>query len=315
MQIDPRHLSLLAAIVDAGGVSEAATRIGKSQPSLSRSVSLLEARLGADLFEKGKRPLRPTELGLALADEGRTIARATEAAAQTARNHTSGRAGTIRVGGTPVFMDGVISAMIAAFQSEFTGLRVDQSYGYLDALMTELERDQIDLAICPIPRSEVPDGFEFQELLPGRNVIVCGVGHPLSRKTSLRLDDIAPYPWIAPPADSPLFRDLRQTLSEIGISDIRISFSGGSLASILNVLAGSDALAILPYTVVFAHRTTGRLHALPIKISHPERSLGLLSRKGPRSPAASHFCSYLASLVKALSRQIAEHERLQVWRV
>ncbi|MEL6690370.1 MAG: LysR family transcriptional regulator [Pseudomonadota bacterium] len=313
MQLDPRHLSILAAIVDAGGVSEAATRIGKSQPSLSRSLALLEARLGTPLFEKGKRPLRPTELGLALADEGRAIAQATEAAARTARNHTSGHAGTIRVGGTPVFMDGVISPMIAAFQAEFPGLRVDQSYGYVGELTDQLERDQIDLAICPVLPKEVPEAFVFQELLPGRNVIACGAGHPLARKSSLRLDDIAPFPWIAPPSNSPLFRDLRQTLNEIGITDMRISFSGGSLTSILNVLAASEALSILPYSVVFSQRATGQLHALPIKITHPERQLGLLVRRSDTRPATRRLSSHLGALIDGLSRQIAEHERRQVW--
>ena len=227
MLIDPRHLQMLAAIVDAGGLSEGAAAMGKSQPSLSRTLAALEARVGSPLFEKAKRPLRPTELGLALATEGRAIARAMHAASTAAQNHRSGQAGTLRLGGTPMFMDGVVSQMVAGFQMQFPDLRFDQSYGYFDDLLTALTRDQIDLAICPVQPDQVPEGFGFTKLLSGRNVIACSASHRLARKASLVIDDIAPYPWIAPPASSPLFRDLQQVLQHIGTSDIRVSFSGG----------------------------------------------------------------------------------------
>jgi len=313
--MDPRHLQVLAAVVDAGSVSEGAARLGKSQPSLSRSIALLEARVGAPLFEKGKRPLQATELGLALAEDGRAISRAADAAARTVLNHSRGHAGTIRLGGTPVFMDGVISPMIAAFHTEFPGLRVDQTYAFLDELLEQLSRDRLDLAICPFVPSALPEDFGFQVLLPGRNVIACSAAHPLARTSSLRLDDIAPYSWIAPPSNSPLFHDLRRVLNEIGIKDIKVSFSGGSLTSILNVLAGSESLAILPYSVLFMQRNAKALHALPIRISHPERQLGLLYRQQANlKPAVKRLETHLEGLFRGLSRRIAERERRLVWK-
>ncbi|MEM9756258.1 MAG: LysR family transcriptional regulator, partial [Pseudomonadota bacterium] len=39
MLMDPRHLQILWAIVDTGSLSGAARRLGKSQPSLSRTLS------------------------------------------------------------------------------------------------------------------------------------------------------------------------------------------------------------------------------------------------------------------------------------
>ncbi|AXI46733.1 LysR family transcriptional regulator [Sulfitobacter sp. SK012] len=315
MLIDPRHLQILTAIVDAGGLTEGAARLGKSQPSLSRSLALLEARIGAPLFEKGKRPLQPTALGRALAVEGRVIASASEAAGRTALSHSKGQAGILRVAGSPVFMDGVISQTIASFQAEFPDLRVDQSYGYLDALLNELSLDQIDIAICPVTTDQVPEGFSFRKLLPGRNVIACSSAHPLARKKSLILDDIAPYPWIAPPADSPLHADLRRVLDEIGISDIKVSFSGGSLTSILNVLEGSQAITILPHSVVFMQRHTKKLHPLSIRIKHPARDLGLLTRNGQQAtPAVRRLEKHLIAQFSGLSHSIAQHERNALWR-
>lgn len=75
MKLDPRHIEILAAVVDSGGMTDGAASLARSQPSLSRTIAMLEARLGTRLFHPGRRPLRPAELGLRLADEGRRIVR------------------------------------------------------------------------------------------------------------------------------------------------------------------------------------------------------------------------------------------------
>jgi len=314
MQIDPRHLHILSAIVDAGGLTDGALALGKSQPSLSRIVANLEARLGEALFEKGKRPLRPTPLCERLAAEGRTIARAVDQAEALADSYTRGKAGIVRVAGTPIFMDGVISSIIAGFQSENPEVRVDQGYGYPKDLGEALEAGTIDLVMCPLEEHDVPDSCTFQPLLKGRNVVACGPGHPLARKRALKLQDIAEYPWVAQPAGSPLFQDLRDVLTSIGITDFKISYSGGSLSSIVNVLSGSNAIAVLPFSVVYMlPRNT--IHALPIRIQHPTRQLGLLTLRGQTpAPAVRRFTKHMLTQFRDLSALIAERQRTAVWR-
>jgi DNA-binding transcriptional LysR family regulator len=115
--------------VDHGGLTEGAAALGKSQPSVSRTLAQLEARIGAPLFKPGRRPLQATELGEALADQGRAILKASRASSDMVARHLTGHTRLVRVGGTPIFMDGVISAMIALFQQQMPDVRVDQSYG------------------------------------------------------------------------------------------------------------------------------------------------------------------------------------------
>lgn len=315
MKIDPGHLEILFAVVSSGGVTEGAAVLGKSQPSVSRTLSMLETRVGARLFEKGRRPLRPTELCLTLAAEGRSVFEATERASQAIVKYTGGKSGAARVAGSPIFMDGVISSMIAGFQAAFPDVRIDQSYGYAPGLMEQLTSGTIDLAICPMASDDVPPDYIFETILPGRNVIACAPSHPLARKSSLKLDDIAAYPWIAPPADSPLYADLRKVLSGIGITDFKVSFTGGSLVSVMTILKGSDSLTVLPYSVVFLQRHLRSLVALPIRIEHPSRQLGLLRRiDRPERPAVARFRKYIKQQFLSLSHSIGEQERNTIWR-
>lgn len=315
MKIDPRHLEIIAAIIDSGGLSEGALSIGRAQSSVSRTITMLEARLGVKLFEKNRRPLIPTEVCLALAVEGRTVIAANQAASAIVNTFKTGHRGVVRLGGTPVFMDGVISAIIAQFQNAFPNIGIEQSYAYTHDLMSQLVSGALDLAICPVHANALSADYNFIPLMPGRNVIACGINHPLMQKASLRLSDIAPFSWVAPPASSPLYQDMSNILTEIGVTDIKISFSGGSLASIVNILAHSEALTILPYSVVYMARRQRSLAALSIRISHPERSLGLLSlSNAPDRPSIKRFKRFVENEFRQLSHVIMQQEQNSVWR-
>ena len=315
MKLDPRHLEIIAAIVDNGGLTEGAQAVGRAQPSVSRTVTMLEARIGAPLFEKNRRPLVPTELCLSLAAEGRRILAAGSTASAIVSTFKTGHRGVVRIGGTPVFMDGVISTIIADFQRGMPQVRIEQSYGYAAALMDQLAAGTLDVAICPMNVSALPDGFLFVPVLPGRNVIACGTNHPLLNKASLRLSDIAPYPWIAPPASSPLYDDMRHVLREIGVNDFKISFSGGTLASTTTILSNSDALTVLPHSVVFMARRQRTLAALSVRIGHPERTLGILTRDtNIERPAVKRFRRFIEREFRNLSQLIQKHEQNTVWR-
>ncbi len=315
MKIDPRHLEILAAIVDEGGLTEGAEALGKSQPSVSRTLSQLEARIGQSLFKPGRRPLQPTELGLSLAEQGRAILRADRAASDVIERYRLGQSGLVRVGGTPIFMDGVISPMIAAFQQASPDVRVDQSYGYADELIERLSNRTLDMGIVPLRAERVPDNLVFRPILTGLNVIACRRGHPLTRRKLITPQDVAEFPWIAPPANSPLYRDLRLALENIGAEDFKISFSGGSLASVVSVLTGSDSLTVLPYSVVFMMNQQKTLEALSLKIGHPDRNLGLLSPADfVENPAAVRFRDFITAQFEALARRIAKHQTDLLWR-
>jgi len=315
MKLDPRHLEILAAIVDHGGLTQGAEALGKSQPSVSRTLSQLEARVGSPLFKAGRRPLQATELGLALAEQGRTVLKADRAASGIVASYRSGRYGLVRMGGTPIFMDGVIATMIARFQQHCPDVRVDQSYGYSGDLIDRLGNGTLDIAIVPLRHGQAPADLNFQPILPGLNVIACRQGHPLARRKLLTPADIAIYPWIAPPPDSPLYRDLRLALNSIGAEDFKVSFSGGSLASVISVLTGSDSLTVLPYSVVFMMREQKTLSALSLRIGHPDRNLGVLVPTVARSnPATAKLRNFIVAQFESLGRRIVQHQTEQRWR-
>jgi DNA-binding transcriptional LysR family regulator len=314
MKLNESHLMQLAAVLDAGTVSGGAQALGQTQPAVSRSLAMLEARVGQPLFVKGKRPLQPTPLAAQLAAHGRAILSASRRATDTVKGFLSGSRGLVRVGGVPFFMDAMISRMIAEFQNVEPDVMVQQSYGNLPDLTAALEDDLIDLAIVPMGALDAPPGFEFTEILPGRNVVSCRNGHPLLRKLRLQISDLSDFPWVAPLPGSPLMSDLHSILLANGMSEINIRFSGGSLMSVINYMAETNALAVLPFSVVFAQRKEQRVTVLPLEIPQPNRSLGILRRVSPNRPqAADRFASFVCVAFEELKHLIKRHENAVVW--
>ena len=314
MKLNERHLMQLAAVIDAGGVSEGAALLGMTQSAVSRSLSMLEARVGEALFVSGRRPLQPTALGNQLAIHGRAILTASRRATDAVQGHLKGTSGVVRVGGVPFFMDALVSQMIAEFHREEPEVTVHQSYGNLPELVSALDAHLIDLGIVPIGSTHPGSQYDFTELLPGRNVVACRVGHPLLRRRVPKANDLAAYPWIAPLPGSPLMSDLQMILMSIGVSELNIRYAGGSLMSVVNFLAESDALAVLPFSVLFALRKENRVTLVPYAIPQPDRSLGILRRiDAQRVPAADRFAAHLITVFENLRHVIKRHENAVVW--
>jgi DNA-binding transcriptional LysR family regulator len=314
MKFDEKHLVQLAAVVEAGGVTEGANLLGMTQSAVSRTLSTMEKRLGEALFLPGRRPLIPTLIGRQLAAHGKVILEASRKASETVAGFRAGSSGTVRIGGVPFFMDAFISSMIGRFQNIEPAIRVDQSYGNLPELHAGLRSGQLDLAICPMGLVQTGPGMEFTEILPGRNVIAASTRHPLLKKPRLVSADLMDYPWISPLPGSPLVSDLHSILLSIGMREVEVRYSGGNLLSVMNYLQETHALTVLPHSVVFAYRNLGQIQTVPIKIPQPERALGIMQMaQAPRLPASDKLKRFILAGFEDLKTLILRHENAVVW--
>ncbi|MGX5668055.1 LysR family transcriptional regulator [Rhizobium daejeonense] len=314
MKIVEAHLVQLAAVIETGGVTEAAAMLGMTQSAVSRTLSILEKRIGEPLFVSGRRPMQPTPLGEQLGQQGKAILASSRKAMEIVRSFKSGSSGRVRIGGVPFFMDAVVSPMIASFQRGEPGIMVYQSYGNYPDLVAELDAGQIDLAVTPTGSVDLRADLHFEPILTARNVLTCGAGHPLVRKRNLATEDIVNYPWIAPLPGSPLVLDLHNILLTLGLAEVSLRYAGGSLLSVVNYLAGTDALAILPHSVVHAFRGENKISIIPLDIPQPERVLGVMTRKKPYSnPAGRKFLGHMRREFAELRRAVEKHEKTIQW--
>ena len=64
--MDTRQLTAFCAVVERKSFSQAAERLGVTQPAVSLQIRSLEQRLGTQLLDRSGRRVEPTEAGLRL---------------------------------------------------------------------------------------------------------------------------------------------------------------------------------------------------------------------------------------------------------
>jgi len=278
MKLDPRHLVQLAVILDSGTLRIAAERLGTTQPALSRSIAMMEERIGTPLFERCRRPLTPTDIGTELAAFGRTIGGAVDQADKLSSQITAGQYGTIRVGAPPFFCDNLLSRLIGGFTKTRPYVRVLLNSHYFPALFQEILNHRLDIVIGPFELLERQSGLAVERLLQDRHVIVCRPGHRLLRKKAVSVADLEAATWIGHSRASVLSADMRTTLTSIGVNQLDIVFESDSAGAVLTLVREGDYLTVLPLLSVAERVAAGEFAVLPTRRSGPERSIGIITR-------------------------------------
>ncbi|MGQ5524200.1 LysR family transcriptional regulator [Chitinimonas sp. PSY-7] len=142
-QFDLNRLAIFATVVETGGFTAAAERLGMAKSQVSQQVSKLETELGMALFTRTTRRVVVTDTGRMLyADSAPLLAGLNNAVERVSGDGQL--EGRLRVTAGASYSDGVLGKMLAAFAMQHPGLEVE-----LIASDTtfDLLADGIDLAI------------------------------------------------------------------------------------------------------------------------------------------------------------------------
>lgn len=198
--LDIRRLQVLAAVVDTGSVTGAATRLGYTPSSVSQQVSALERDTGLALLEKNGRGIRPTEAGRLLAEHATQVLRAVEDAELAMEDLRAGRAGRVRVMSFVSAGDSLLPAAVAHLRRTRPGLHVATTVGETEDAYEALRSSRIDVALVlePFGVREAPDDDLVRvHLLDDPYRAMLPDGHPLADHETVELTDLAHEDWVA----------------------------------------------------------------------------------------------------------------------
>ncbi len=137
-------IHLFIRVVETGSFSKASVSLGLTQPTATKHVAALEARLGARLFHRSTRGVTPTELGAAYYDKCKVIARELEEADNLAALMQSRLQGSLRINTSVAFGRRVLTPLVLEFMAQHPGLHIDLSF---DDRYVNLVEQGIDVAI------------------------------------------------------------------------------------------------------------------------------------------------------------------------
>lgn len=138
------EMEAFATVVDQGGFTDAAKKMGISKSAVSKHISSLEARLGARLLNRTTRRVSPTEIGLAYYDRARRVLSDAGEADALVASMQSAPAGLLRLSVATDFGVNHLSPILGDFLQQFPDITVNM---VLNNRYVELISEGFDMAI------------------------------------------------------------------------------------------------------------------------------------------------------------------------
>lgn len=142
--LSPQHLATFSAIVSAGSISKAATRLGCGKSVVSRQLAKLEADLGARLIQRTTRRLTLTEVGEAVLLEAQQIDRSLANVEQITGQFQQEVRGRLRVACPRPLGQRYLVPLLTAFTQQHPQVEITL---VVEDRLTYLVAEQIDVAI------------------------------------------------------------------------------------------------------------------------------------------------------------------------
>ncbi|CTQ31334.1 LysR family transcriptional regulator [Jannaschia rubra] len=175
MAIKLEMLRVFRVVAEQGTLAAGARLLGRTPSAISMTLAQIEDEIGAPLFETDRKS-RLTPLGQLVLEESRRATDIFDRSAEAIRRHAISTAGIVRIAAVPSATVSLLPAVIEAFQTAHSDVRIEISDVDSVAVRRRVQRDEADIGII----SARPDDPSEGELIRCDDLgIVCAEGGPV----------------------------------------------------------------------------------------------------------------------------------------
>lgn len=268
--MNPKLLQQLATIIKYGSMNAAAERLHVTQPTLTRSIQVIEQRAGAPVLKRTSKGVEPTEIGLRLARLGENIDHYANLTNSVIEQWQSGLNTEIQIGIGPLLARGPVNSFIDKYANNNKVFHFVTSTSA--TLIRQLNRGELDLVITPInidvPQSELIRRAIFTDetrIFVGRKSPLLGTNRIIGN------DELKQQNWITSGVSAG-FTDHMDT--SLFTTPARLIFTG-SIDLVLAQLENTDAAVVLPYRMTLISTSLTSDHVINADLPFPRRDIAL----------------------------------------
>lgn len=293
MALDVRRVLLLVEVARRGSVTAAARAMNYTPSAVSQQINRLETEAGQPLLERHARGVTLTDAGRAVVERGERIERELTAVENELADFAGLRSGTLRVGTFPTVGASLLPAAVIAFRDAHPDIRLTVRSSRIAGLWTMLENREIELSLmwdydwCRIDREDAV----VTPLLEDPPALLVSDRHPLARRRSATLTELADEPWITRAENHPVAEALTRSCRAHGFEP-QIAYEAHDYQEAQAMVATGIGVALAPRLALDGIRPG--VSVLPLRPPTAVRRI-LLVRMADHSltPAAQAFTRLL----------------------
>ncbi|KVG30758.1 LysR substrate-binding domain-containing protein [Burkholderia ubonensis] len=300
-RLKTRQLLLVVALADEGGIHRAAAALNMTQPAASKLLRELEETIGAVLFERLPRGMRPTLYGDALIRHARAALGSLDQAREELAALKAGRLGHVAVGAITSPGLRVVPPAVAAVKGTHAGIHVSVEIDTSNVLLERLAQDKLDIVLGRLSAEHDKLHLRYEPLTGEPVAAVVRPGHPLLARAPLALADVQRAAWVVPPAGSVLRHRFELMFQRASLAPPANVVETAALLFITRVLEQSDMIAVLADEVARYYAAHGIVAMLPLEMDCRMDDFGLITRTDRLySPAAT----VMVDALRAVAREV-----------
>jgi len=281
--MDTRQLAAFCAVVERKSFSQAAERLGVTQPAVSLQVRSLEKRLGRRLLDRSGRRVEPTEAGMALyRGAQRMLALEGQLIDELDAGEEGELHGALEVGASTGPGSTVVPVLLCEFQRENPGVAVSLSISDTQSVVDRVGERELELGVVGAARRH--RGVVFEPFFRDEVVLACPPGHRFAGKT-VTLAQLREEPLIVMQEGAGVRQVIEDELRRVGtrLRDLEPRLELGLQESVKSAVAAGYGVTFISRTGIEADLAAGTLETARVKGLDPAREISLVRSAG-RSP-------------------------------
>jgi LysR family transcriptional regulator, hydrogen peroxide-inducible genes activator len=293
--VNLRDLRYLVALAEHRHFGRAAAASFVSQPTLSTQIRKLEDELDVALVERAPRRVMLTPVGRDIADRARRILADVDQLKETARRTRDPEAGTVRLGLFPTLAPYLLPHVVPLLRERFPRLELLLTEDKTEAILAMLRDGRLDAGVLALPLAD--EQFHIEPLFEEPFVLAVPQSHPLARRRSLKMKDLANQSLLLL-EDGHCLREQALDVCQLAGAGERNGFRATSLETLRQMVAANAGITLLPTLAIKPPvARSENVHLLRFSDGAPSRRIAMVWR---RSSATSGFLEKLAATFREL---------------
>jgi DNA-binding transcriptional LysR family regulator len=294
--MDTRQLAAFCAVVERKSFSQAAERLGVTQPAVSLQIRSLEQRLGRRLLDRSGRRVEPTEAGRRLYASAQRLLALEEQLLDDVIGAEEGElTGTLELGASTGPGGAVVPVLLCQFQALHPGVRVRLAVSDTQTVVDQVAERQLELGIVGAARRH--RGVVYEPFFRDEVVLACPAGHRFAGKT-VTLDDLRAERLLVMQEGAGVRQVIEDELRSAGsrLRDLEVHVELGLQESVRSAVAAGQGVTFISRSALDADLAAGTIATARVEGLDPVREIFLVRSTGrTETRAARAFLDYAAA--------------------